>query len=73
MKLRKAINTKCRECIYDPIGGKGTWRQQVVKCTSKDCPIYSVRPKPTSDKRGRKIVDSSLGSEPICLHPAQLD
>jgi hypothetical protein len=40
MSLRKAINAKCKECIYDPIGGNGTWRQQVEQCTSFNCPLY---------------------------------
>jgi hypothetical protein len=42
--LRSAINAKCKECIYDPVGGKGTWRQQVEACTSRRCPLYEVRP-----------------------------
>jgi len=48
MSLRKAINSKCRECIYDPVSGNGTWRQQVAACTSKTCPIYLVRPMPAN-------------------------
>lgn len=43
--LRGAINAKCRECIYDPHGGGGTWRQQVTACTSYKCPLYPVRPR----------------------------
>lgn len=43
MSLRKAINTKCKECIYDE-NGKGTWRQQVEACTAYECPLYPVRP-----------------------------
>lgn len=42
--LRACINLKCRECIYDPRGGGGTWRQQVEACTSFKCPLYPVRP-----------------------------
>lgn len=45
MSLRAAINAKCRECIYDPLSGGGTWRQQVAACTSRSCPLYPVRPK----------------------------
>lgn len=48
MSLRKAINAKCRECIYCPDSGNGTWRQQVAACTSTGCPLYPVRPKPTA-------------------------
>ena len=42
--MRRAINAKCKECIYDPIGGNGTWRQQVEACTAPDCPLYPLRP-----------------------------
>jgi hypothetical protein len=48
MSLRKAINDKCRDCIYDPLSGLGTWRQQVEGCTSVRCPLYPVRPKSSS-------------------------
>lgn len=47
--LRKCINEKCRECIYDPLGGNGSWRQQVTACTSPDCPLFAVRPVSASD------------------------
>jgi len=43
--LRKAINAKCKECLYDPYD-KGTWRQQVQACTSPKCPLFAVRPLP---------------------------
>lgn len=42
--LRALINAKCKECIYDPLSGCGTWRQQVEACTSRKCPLYPVRP-----------------------------
>lgn len=54
--MRKAINDKCRECIYDPIAGKGTWRQQVEACTSRKCPLYPVRP--VSTVSGAEVQDS---------------
>lgn len=50
--LRKAINDKCRECIYDAIGGGGTWRQQVEACTAYKCPLYPVRPVSQGDRDG---------------------
>jgi hypothetical protein len=59
MSLRKAINDKCIECIYDPIGGPGTWRQQVEACTSKCCPLFPVRPLSIDSTRRREKVDSS--------------
>jgi hypothetical protein len=45
--LRQAINAKCKQCVFDQIGGTGTWRQQTAACTSKSCPLYNVRPRPT--------------------------
>jgi hypothetical protein len=50
MSLRAAINAKCKECIYDPIGGRGTWRQQVEACTCPTCPLYLVRPTSAASK-----------------------
>ena len=44
MSLRGAINAKCRDCIYDPKSGMGTWRQQVSACTVYSCPLWPVRP-----------------------------
>jgi hypothetical protein len=44
--LRGKIDAKCVECIYDPIAGKGTWRQQVLACTAVSCPLHDVRTKP---------------------------
>ena len=44
MSLRKAVNAKCRECIYDPNSGQGTWRKQVEDCTSPLCPLFPYRP-----------------------------
>jgi hypothetical protein len=44
MSLRKAINDKCKECLYDQSGGGGNWRQQVTACTSFSCPLYPHRP-----------------------------
>ena len=42
--LRRAINDKCKECIFDPLGGCGKWLTQVTNCTSYTCPLYEVRP-----------------------------
>ena len=54
MSLRKCINEKCRDCIYDSIV-PGTWRQQVTLCSAKSCALYDVRPKST-----RPIPESVL-------------
>jgi len=47
MSLRKAINEKCKDCIYDDLAA-GTWLQQVTICSSEDCPLFDVRPKSKS-------------------------
>ena len=44
--MRAAIDAFCKQCIYDPIGGSGTWRQQVEACTAVKCPLYDFRPLP---------------------------
>lgn len=44
MSRTKAINEKCKDCIYDP-AVKGTWREQVELCTSeKSCALWPYRP-----------------------------
>ena len=44
MSRTKAINEKCRDCIYDP-AVKGSWRAQVESCTSeKSCSLWPYRP-----------------------------
>jgi hypothetical protein len=45
MSLRKAIDAKCKECLFDPIGGSGKWREQVGACTAYSCPLFGVRPR----------------------------
>lgn len=42
--LRGKIDAMCCYCIYDPHSA-GSWRKQVHKCTSKACPLYTVRPR----------------------------
>ncbi len=48
MSLRAAINAKCKDCIYDPLCGGGTWREQVAQCWAVACPLWPVRPAPES-------------------------
>ena len=69
--LRAAINDKCRECIYDSIGGAGTWREQVTGCTSRGCPLYPVRPLAQPRRDAEKAVFSGLEqrSTPDQSHP----
>lgn len=40
---KKAIEAKCKDCIYDPLVS-GSWRKQVEECNSWDCPLWDVRP-----------------------------
>jgi len=47
MSLRKAIDNKCRDCIYDELE-RGAWREQVARCTIRECALWPVRPKSTS-------------------------
>jgi hypothetical protein len=47
--LRAAVDAMCRACIYDPVGGAGTWRQKVQACTSTGCPLFGVRPMAVED------------------------
>jgi len=52
--LRKAIDNKCKDCVYDP-ANKGTWRQQVEACDIESCPLWPVRP----TSRGEKDVETT--------------
>lgn len=42
--MRGKVNAKCCECIYDDLGGNGTWRQQTEACVATDCPLWVIRP-----------------------------
>ena len=55
--LRKAIDNMCKDCTYDELD-KGTWRQQVAACTTKTCPLHSVRP--VSAKNNTTYLTSEL-------------
>lgn len=43
--MRKAVNAMCYKCIYDPVGGNGSWRDQVRACGKKKCPLFHIRVK----------------------------
>ena len=44
MSRTKAINEKCKDCIYDH-KAPGTWREQVEACTSEHtCALWPYRP-----------------------------
>jgi len=59
--MRKAINDKCKDCIWDPLSGLGNWRQQVQGCTSVDCPLYPLRP--LSKPRGAEKREEEVSLE----------
>jgi len=59
MSLRKAINEKCKDCIYDNLA-EGTWLKQVELCTCSDCPLYPVRPTPRASS---SVSDNKLRDE----------
>lgn len=54
--LRIAIESKCKECIYDK-RMEGTVRQQVEKCTSYSCPLYNFRPIPTDSHPVKQVQE----------------
>lgn len=56
-----AINQKCRDCIYDPHGGGGTWRQQVEACPSSTCALWDFRPK---SKPHKSKISEETENEP---------
>jgi hypothetical protein len=62
LTLRAAVNAKCKECIFDPADGCGTWRQQVAACTSLGCPLFPLRPLP--DRRDRRSQDAKAANLP---------
>ncbi len=62
-RLRKAIDMKCAECIYDPKPGNGSWRAQVEACTADTCPLYGVRPLPKESQHSEPIVIPNVVAE----------
>ena len=42
--MRGKVNAKCVECIYDDLGGNGTWRKQTEACVAVECPLWPIRP-----------------------------
>jgi hypothetical protein len=41
---QEAIEAFCKQCIYDPGCGGGTWKEQVSQCTAVRCPLWRYRP-----------------------------
>jgi hypothetical protein len=48
ISLRRSIDAKCKQCVYDPLCGGGTWREQVAQCTVLACPLWPIRTGPKS-------------------------
>ena len=64
ISLRAAINAKCKDCIYDPLAGLGTWRQQVDACDAEGaCSLWPVRPRSYAEKRADSAP--SLAQSPL--------
>lgn len=42
---KRAIDQHCKDCIYDPEGGAGTWREQTQNCTATKCALWPFRPR----------------------------
>ena len=68
MSLRKAINDKCKECIYDSYS-PGTWRQQTSECTSYSCALFPHRPLPigASSEQRKAVIASDLSEKGVNL------
>lgn len=60
ISLCKSINEKCKDCIYDPLSGLGTWREQVAQCTVLDRPLWLIRPGPRSGEYQRPSIDEEV-------------
>lgn len=59
MSLRAAVNSKCRECIYDPCV-PGSWPHQLPACRIVKCALHPYRP---LSKAGAKATcDSELAA-----------
>lgn len=67
--LRDAVNRKCKECIHDPYGGTGQWRESVDACSSSNCPLHSVRPRSTSQRLVKPV--SPANDEPAPVEPTE--
>lgn len=67
ISLRKAVDMKCKDCIYDS-AVSGSWRQQAENCTSEHtCPLWPHRPVTTETvfarRKSKSDTDSDLDSE----------
>ena len=65
MSLRKAINAKCKSCVYDELAA-GTWLAQVTLCSILRCPLFEIRP--TTDKIPESVLKYYGVSSPEALN-----
>lgn len=65
---KKAIDANCKECIYDPLAG-GTWLEQVEKCITPHCALYSFRPLTNATKAVERQIrfDNMTPSEQVAF------
>jgi hypothetical protein len=68
MSLRRAIDAKCRDRIFDP-AMPGTWREQVAQCACTDCPLWPHRPAPRVASKHRVKPDGGGKSLPNRTYP----
>ena len=61
MTRQQAIDAKCKDCIYDPQCGGGTWREQVAQCSSPNCALWPYRPSP----RGGRFANPPRDPEAV--------
>ncbi len=69
--LRKVINAKCKDCIYDDLA-PGTWRQQVNLCSSYSCSLWPHRPKSASPIPKSVLEYYGVSDDDPCLKNGQI-
>jgi hypothetical protein len=68
LSLRIAINAKCRDCMFDPLG-RGTWREQIASCESSNCALHDIRPVPRDCMDGGRICPDKVGAIRVKICP----
>ncbi len=62
MSMRKAIDEKCKDCIYDP-EVEGGWKQQVWACELQACALWPHRTKPRTPRQSPKMTSETCHFE----------
>ncbi len=47
---QQTIDVNCKDCNYDELD-VGTWRDQIERCPSPQCPFFEYRPLTTATKK----------------------